>query len=149
MPTTTFHCQPTWLPTSADPSGETAESRTAFYMARELVSVLGEIINTIDGREVERAITPDAVWADFVPMSAVAINAAEILIVINPPEIAGSFGERKERREQIAVAVRDHLQGWMLAECDHFHTPILEIEVIPVEASGFDLNRRLETINSW
>ena len=151
MPTCIAQCQPTWLPTGSDPQKlATIEQSTSYQMGLWLVECLPDIINDVHGRCGDSTISPDTVWCDFRPMSGVAINAAQVLLIARPPEVYDtSEVGRKKRRRDIATRVKDHLLQELRANLDHLHVPRWEIEVIPEHTSGFGVTQQLDVAYSW
>lgn len=148
MPTIEVRCQPDWLP--PEEGQVLGQGSTTLCMAEWVVELTPSILNDIDHLADGDAIKPSAVWADFHPMHKRAINHVDVLIEVHPPEVDFlTFAERKLRRELIAVAYLDELSARLLAECDHLFVPNWEIEVIPVESSGFGLNPRLDITHDW
>ena len=150
MPTIIMHCQPDWMPTGTNRKRLSDRPLTTFLMATWLTEKLAGIINVVDQRMGEdTALSSTTVWADFVPMSGLAINAAEVLMVIHPPEIEGTDEERGERRRRLTTAIKDFLSGALLENCDHLIVPQLEIEVIPQHSSGYGLKPNVTEAYRW
>lgn len=149
MPTIIVKCQPDWLPTVDDEVTRAHQAYTSLLMARWLVPIVPDVINLLDDRSGDKAIKVESVWADFEPMSPVAINSAQVLVIIKPPEIDGTFDRREFRRQALATHLRRQLWQQLEVECDHLILPKWEIEVLPELSSGFGVTPKGEIAYSW
>jgi hypothetical protein len=135
-----------WLP--PEEGSPTGKGATTFMLAEWTVHATPHIINDVDGRSVEEAIAPDAVWADFAAMYR-PINATEVLVIVRPPQVDGTFLDREMRRLKIADELRKELVAELMTNDDHLVIPKWEIEVIPEETSGYGIKPDLSTSYKW
>lgn len=139
MPTVTIHCSPKYYP--YPDSGNNSMAKVALELAEAMPPIVSDAINSVDRRDTSaggNAIERNQVFVPFAHLDPQSVNAPEVLVVVNPPEVDATFEERQIRRTRIEWLIRVGIE-LALSNLEKFPDVILphwEVEVICVESTG-------------
>lgn len=136
MPTVLIKTKPAWAPRQR--GAKSPRSRGIRKLASWLPGIVASVLRLdAEQRGSANTVTSDMVYVDYANIDADAINATDVLILINPPEIDDDFTHRQLRRTMIRDQIWHQLCVLMESNTGATEFPgRLEVEVICVESSG-------------